>query len=345
MVCSRERRSQCWGRTKRHLKNAFERNALCVTTGFPAWTQSYAKVKQLGWVADLKACYEAGSNELRSLLAVGEENMTKHIRYSCKISLVSVAFAFFFSTELLAQTVPPGPDISPPTPLKQSFLAMSGAGQPIQDITLEGSVDCIAGSTHESGKITLKAAQGGFTSMTFSLPSGVHKEVRSQSSGQRAGAWFDGTTTRNYPWQTLLIEPYWFAPEIFMSAVSNEKRWVVANSTNGSSGGRQWLHLSINTNSPPGLPAPRDIVKFTTQDVVLYQDNWMPKTISYRQYEPSQRFRPTDIWFQYDDFRVVEGHMMPFHIQRYINATLNLDVRIQTVSLNTNLHPADFTLQ
>jgi len=39
MVCSREGRSQCWGKTKRHLKNAFERNALCVTTVLAAWMQ------------------------------------------------------------------------------------------------------------------------------------------------------------------------------------------------------------------------------------------------------------------------------------------------------------------
>lgn len=256
--------------------------------------------------------------------------------------LTLIAAELLLGLDLYAQQSAP---FTAPNPLQQSFVAMAGSGTPIQDITIIGSVDYEAGSTRESGNITLKAALGGNASVVFSLPSAVHKEVRSQASGQRAGAWTDGAEMHQYSWQNLQVEPYWFAPELYMASVYDGKKWRVASSEAGSGDAGPWLHLKIVRNSPTEMPLNSDVAKFGASDVVLNTENRMPQTIAYRQFEASHRFQPTNIRFQYDDYRAVNGHLVPFHIQRYINATLNLDIHVQTVQLNTNLQPSDFTLQ
>jgi len=50
------------------------------------------------------------------------------------------------------------------------------------------------------------------------------------------------------------------------------------------------------------------------------------------------------IEIRFSDYRVVNGVQTPFHVQKYLNNGLVLDLQISTVSLNTGLSAAAFSV-
>jgi hypothetical protein len=52
---------------------------------------------------------------------------------------------------------------------------------------------------------------------------------------------------------------------------------------------------------------------------------------------------PVDVRFS--DYRTVDGTQVPFHIEKYLNGGLILDLHLQTAALNTGVSPASITEQ
>lgn len=52
---------------------------------------------------------------------------------------------------------------------------------------------------------------------------------------------------------------------------------------------------------------------------------------------------PTEIHFS--DYRTVNGVPIPFHVQKYVNNSLTLDLQFQTAVLNNNLPASVFAVQ
>src|SRR3989442_12796122 len=73
--------------------------------------------------------------------------------------------------------------------LAVSALAALTGGAPVNDVALTGAATQIAGSTRETGTVTLKAKGTQESRIDLALSNGRHTQIRNQAPGYPRGAW------------------------------------------------------------------------------------------------------------------------------------------------------------
>jgi hypothetical protein len=247
------------------------------------------------------------------------------------------------SATLIAQS--PSPAVPQAlTTLQNSLLALTGKTI-INDVTLLGTAEWIAGSDDETGTVVFKSANGA-NRLDAALSNGIRSEVRLITSAGVSGKWIgqDGvshpiadhnlmTDSGQFPAFTLTnllsssnsvftyvgLEPRNLATVIHISAFQQ-----VPNTSNGPSGLMQHLsQVEIYLDPSTSLP-------------VSYLFNSHPD-------DNALLDLPTEI--RYSNYQSVNGVQIPFHVQKYLNGTLLLDIQFQSASLNTGITASQISAQ
>jgi len=229
--------------------------------------------------------------------------------------------------------------------LANSLSVLSvGASEEMYDITLTGKVDYAAGATHDLGTITLKAAKGGSTSVVIERPSEKLKEMRTHPDEGASGSWSDNRGSHLVASQNLMIEPYWFEPELLLKAYIKTNSWQPQRDISDTQHGPSRRRITMARQMPGNQPQFDALTRQSSTEIALDPDTLWPRELTFKEQYPSVRPTTATLHITYDDFQLVEGHLIPFHIRRYLNGSLVLDIKISTVKINTGLIAQDFQL-
>jgi hypothetical protein len=236
------------------------------------------------------------------------------------------------------------PAVSPVT--LQAALATLSPNVAISDVTLTGTVHRIAGSDDESGTATLKALPSGAARCDLYLPSGTLSEIYSFSGSGPAGAWSgaDGTV-HAVPSHNLLSEPGWFFPTFVISR-RLAAGFVVTDIGAEVRNGQKVEHFSMYQN--PTFPFPNRGVTFqhlTQIDFFIDPQTFLPIALSYNVHPDSNEGQDIPVEIEFADYRSVSGAKIPFHIQKFLNGTLLLDIQLQNGAINSGISASAFTIQ
>jgi hypothetical protein len=234
-----------------------------------------------------------------------------------------------------------------PTPVNlQSSLAALSANVTLTDVTLSGSVRRIAGSDDESGTAMLKALSSGAARTDLSLSSGTLSEIYNSSTSGPVGSWSgpDGKL-HTIPFHNLLSEPAWFFPTFAISRrVSAD--YVVTDLGQETRNGRQVEHLSVSQNPPAQFPAGALSFQHLTQlDFYLDSQTFLPAAIAYNIHPDDNALLDIPVEIDFSDFRSVSGVQVPFHIQKFLNNSLLLDLQVQNAAFNSGLSASAFAIE
>jgi hypothetical protein len=119
--------------------------------------------------------------------------------------------------------------------------------------------------------------------------------------------------------------------------------YVGPESRNGAS----VLHLRF-TKLVPGNSAgnPSSFVAQLSQtEVYLDSQSLLPVAIAFNTHPDNNASMDIPVEIRYSDYRNVNGNRVPFHIQRYIQNGLSLDVAITNVTVNSGLTSGEFPVQ
>jgi len=250
--------------------------------------------------------------------------------------------AFFLLSALLISISDPGRASSQqPTPaqqgiaLLQNSLAAQTGSIVISDITLTGTVRSIAGSDDEAGTATLKALASNAVRLEFDLPSGQHTEVRDLSGSSPSGTWA-GPDRRSHSiaYHNLLSEPIWFAPVLAVAQALSGTGYVVTYVGHETIGSEDVEHVTVcQQPSAPSNDAP--FVEHLTQvDIYVDSSTLLPAALKFNIHPDRDAGLDIPVEVRYSDYRTVSTAHVPFHVQRYLNNGLVLDLQFQTVTLN-----------
>ncbi|HEY2459885.1 MAG TPA: hypothetical protein VGI16_03720 [Candidatus Acidoferrum sp.] len=269
------------------------------------------------------------------------------------VPVVAVIFlSALFSAPLQSQQ-PTAASASPQAEslLQRARAALSGAN-PISDVTLTGTARRIAGSDDESGSVTLKATLAA-SRIDMSLPSGPHTEVRNnsadaqQSGAQQSGAWSgkDGVS-HAAAFHNLLTEPAWFFPSFAVLRSLANSGYVVTLVGHETKDSVAVDHLSLQQNFST-IPAPQSTLLQHLSQVDLYLDSstLLPVAMTFNIHPDNNANLDIPIEIRYSDYRLVNGAQVPFHIQKFLNNGLILDLQLTTATLNTGLASSIFATQ
>lgn len=278
------------------------------------------------------------------------------MRYSCGgvLVLTLMRYAFFgLLVFLLVGTVPirahQALAASPQGAkvLLQSLRSMAGTPS-INDVTLIGTARRIVGSDDETGSVVLKALTTGQSLVKFAGASGQLTEVVSISSaGQPAGSWAgpDGTV-HAIAQHNLRTDSSWFFPALTLGKL------LASPATGATLVGQETrneisvTHLSVH-QQVSGVPS-QLVAQFqalSEMDIYLDAATLLPVALDFATHPDNNILLNIPVEIQFSDYRSVNGVQVPFHIQKYLNNSLLLDIQVETATVNSGLTATAFTIQ
>jgi hypothetical protein len=267
-----------------------------------------------------------------------------------RLALSSLLLLFVIQSPA-QQAAAPAPirDPAAVTLLAKSLAVMTG-GLPISDVTLQGTARRIAGSDDESGTAVLKALATGETRIDISFPSGSRSEVRSVSSNGPVGSWKgpDGAA-HSIPQHNLLTDSSWFFPAFALGRILTSGDYSVAFLGRETRDGHFVEHLTVSrqfqaTGAPPDW-SPASLQRLSATDIYLDSGTLLPVAVLFNAHPDQDETTDIPTEIRFSDYRLASGPLVPFHIQKYLNNGLVLDLKLVTANLSSGLLPALFNIQ
>jgi hypothetical protein len=204
-----------------------------------------------------------------------------------------------------------------------------------------GTAHRIAGSDDETGSATLKAIPGA-SRIDLNLSSGLRTEVQNVTGASPAGTW-SGLDGVSHPivFHNLLTSPAWFFPAFpITQGISPGIATYVGHEMRG---GQAVEHLTISQTFAVQLPAnaPR-FGHFSQMDFFLDATTFLPTATTFNIHPDDDAGLDIPIEVRFSDYRPVNGVQIPFHVQKFLNNGLILDLQFTNAVLNTGLTASQF---
>jgi len=236
-----------------------------------------------------------------------------------------------------AQTAP----LSDPQALAlaaQSVAAMTGGSQ-TNDINLTGTAVWTAGSDQQKGNVTLSAKGFAESRMELAFSDSQRSEIRNSSGGLWAGT--DGIY-HDIALHNCWTDASWFFPALGSLASSLASKPDIVFTYIGSvSTQPQLQHLRAymyNATFP-------DVQQLSAMDFYMDSRTSLPAVVTFNEHPDIDQGLNIPVQVMFSDYRNVNGAMIPFHIQRYVNNSLRLDIQLVSTSVNSGISDSQFSLQ
>jgi hypothetical protein len=254
-----------------------------------------------------------------------------------------VFISFLLSISLAAQqTATSSPQA---LQLLQRSLSALSSGQTLTDVTLTGTARRIAGSDDESGTVVLKATASGSSKIALSFSSGNRNEVRSTSNNSLTGSW-SGPDGVPHPisYHNLMTDSGLFPDFTLANLIASQKTvatYVGQETRNGST----VIHISAYQQLP-GITGDAALLPQHLSQIEIFLDptTLLPASIAFNTHPDNNALLEIPIEVDFSDYRVANGIQVPFHVQKYLNNSLFLDLQFQSVAVNTGLTTGLFSL-
>jgi hypothetical protein len=247
---------------------------------------------------------------------------------------------------MLPTSLQAGPAGAPNQALDPQGLAMLAAairsmGQtPPTDSVATGTVHIEAGSRIEDGTVRILTRGVDYSREEITLPSGVQNFIYADgeasenlngASAERSGELAAGGPSPIFPL-------------CFLTSNSIAKDFAVLLVGTENIGGAPANHLKI-WRTFAGNPKRSYLAAFSEREVWLDQTSGLPVKVSYQRRAGSGAVPAIAIAYQFSDYRDANGIKYPFHIDKWVNGTPWASISLDSVTFNTGLSEADFTLE
>ena len=229
------------------------------------------------------------------------------------------------------------------TLLAQSSSALSGTTT-VSDVTLSGTVQSIAGSDDETGTVSLEAMAPGESRMDLTLSASIRSEIRTfDANGNLIGAW-SGSDGIQHPisYHNMLTDSSWFFPALTVSRLVSNSAEIETYVGQETLNGQAVLHLSVSRPPSVAVTSTPVIEHLSMMDFYLDPTTLLPVALMFTTHPDDNFLVDIPVQILFSDYQTINGVQIPFHVQKFLNNSLLLDLQIQTAVLNSGLSPSGF---
>ncbi len=263
-----------------------------------------------------------------------------------KILFILAAVAFFSPGSISSpqNTSSTAPATQAATLLLQSAGALTGSVV-INDVTLTGAAQWIAGSDNETGTATYRTVATA-NCLDLTLSNGMRREIRSISSGVPSGTWIgpDGIShaMANH---NVMTDAGWF-PAFTLGNLISSSNMVFTYVGQETRNGVSVVHISASQQFPYLSGETATLMQHLTQvDLYLDPTTFLPVSYVFTSHPDNNALLDVPTEIRYSNYQTIGGARIPLHVQKFINNTLTLDLQFQSTSLNTGLSAAQISAQ
>ena len=229
--------------------------------------------------------------------------------------------------------------------LQRSLAALTGTTT-VSDVTMTGTANWIAGSDDETGTATLKATAIGQGRIDLSLSNGPRSEVRDFSVTPSTGSW-SGSDSTWHPIanHNLWTDPTWFYPGFLIGRVLSDAGYQVSPADAETLDGVVVQHITVSQQYAGSQQLPSLLQKLSQVDIYLSSSNLLPVAIAFNVHADNDALTNLPVRIEFANYQALQTAQVPYHIQRFINSGLALDVIVTSIQFNTGLTSSNFTTQ
>jgi hypothetical protein len=233
-------------------------------------------------------------------------------------------------------------DAGSSTLLTKSGSAL-GATSILQGLVLTGTVQYSAGSEQDSGAIEMKAAGAFDASVRLHLSNGERREISHADAGQ----WFDSRGgPHTNPLHNVLMAPNWFSPVHIVQAWLTDEHFLVSNLGQEDLNGKRMDRLRCVRVFPRNNASSNLLQTATAVEMLVDDETDLPAQLEFNTHPDENELKNIPIRIEFSDYRKGDaGVLTPFHIQKYLQGTLLLDIFVQSADINPAIAANEFLLQ
>ncbi|HKV27309.1 MAG TPA: hypothetical protein VJN90_03410 [Candidatus Acidoferrales bacterium] len=229
--------------------------------------------------------------------------------------------------------------------LQKSLAAQLGTTT-VNDVTLTGSANWIAGSDNETGSVTLKATAVGKGRVDLSLSDGQRSEVIDASQATPAGSWCgsDGAWHAMVA-HNLMSDPSWFFPAFLISRALSKSSYAISPMEAETQDGIAVEHVQVYQVPNFSGSGAMLLQSLSQIDIYLNSTTLLPLSIAFNAHPDNNALVDIPIGIKFSNYQTVQGISVPYHVQKYIQNGLALDLTVSSLQLNSGLSASDFQVQ
>jgi hypothetical protein len=280
----------------------------------------------------------------------------------------SLTPASIFAQQITSTSVAtPTSDPRAVTVVLRALTALVGSTD-VNDVTLTGTANRIAGSDNESGTAKLQAMVGGYSQLSLDLPSGNRIETRNPAgipladslppgtptsaaqAVQPVGAWSgpDGVA-HGMANHNVMTDATWFFPAFTVGDLVSSQACALSYIGQETHDGQPVVHVQISQPLPAAVNAPQPVatlmLHLSQMDLYLDSTTLLPVALSFNVHPDNNPGLDIPTEIQFSNYQLVNGVEVPFHVQKYLNNGLVLDLQYHNAALNSGLTAAAFDIR
>ncbi len=227
------------------------------------------------------------------------------------------------------------------TLIASSLNALSGSVS-VNDATLQATAAYVAGSDQESGGAILIGHVNQESIVQLSLSGGTRQEIRNGIAGTWSGP---DATVHSMPIHNCWTDASWFFPTLTLEAIYADPQVAVSYLGPDTSKGATMLHLQAARLLPGQSASATTLIQtLSSMDIYFDPQSFLPLVLDFNTHPDTDANTNLPVEIQYGNFQNTNGALVPFHIQKFVQRTLLLDLTVSNVLVNSGVPPSEFTL-
>ena len=212
----------------------------------------------------------------------------------------------------------------------------------LSDITLQGTVNYTAGSDEEGGTVTLVALGNQMSLASLSLTGGSRQEIRNGPLGVWTGPNGVPTAMATY---NCVVDASWFFPALALQGLSSDPTLGAIDLGPAEWSGVSAVHLQFSHVLPgQAAAATAQLQGLSTLDLYLDPQTLLPLALDFNAHPDNNVNVNIPVEIQFGSYRTVNGVQVPFRVQKLFQGTLQLDIFVSQVAINSGVSSSIFTL-
>src|SRR5215469_11835225 len=226
---------------------------------------------------------------------------------------------------LLSATCANAQQAAPPAPAPRDAQAVS---------VLQRSLAAMAGSDNETGSATLKATAIGQGRLNLSLLSGQRSEIEDISQAPPTGSWCGPDSVwHSMAGHNLFSDPTWFFPAFLIGRALSTSNYAISAMDAETQDGIAVEHVQIYQQLSFSGSAASLLQSLSQIDIYLNSSTLMPVSIAFNTHADNNASLNIPIQIKFSSYQAVQGISVPYHIQKYIQNGLALDLTVSSVQV------------
>jgi hypothetical protein len=142
-----------------------------------------------------------------------------------------------------------------------------------------------------------------------------------------------------------LTDPGWF-PAFTVSSLLSAPNAVFTYVGPETHDGQSVIHVIASQQFPTLSGDLASLMQHLTQtDIFLDPNTNLPVAFGFNTHPDNNALLDIPVEIRFSDYRSVSGAQIPFHVQKFLNNSLLLDLQFQTATLNSGLSATIFQVQ